>query len=154
MAKNDYCNGCDKDDIDTRVPVELTCCGLILCSLCYLQKWILNGKRCWKETCIRAVWSLSAQWFTSKRTKFNIKSFSHYNFWWLWKKWTVLEMLEWTRSGPTWTTSGPGWTSSGPGWTTSGPTSKFFFEIWPQVNVPKIQDLFIIKDSVEIFFKF
>ena len=42
---------------------------------------------------------------------------------------TVLEMLEWTRSGPTWTTSGPGWTSSGPGWTTSGPTSKFFFEI-------------------------
>ena len=39
-------------------------------------------------------------------------------------------------------------------WTSSGPTSKFFFEIWPQVNVPKIQDLFIIKDSVEIFLKF
>ena len=53
---------------------------------------------------------------------------------------TVLEMLEWTRSGPV--------------WTTSGPTSIFFFEIWPQVNVPKIQDLFIFKDSVEIFFKF
>ena len=31
---------------------------------------------------------------------------------------------------------------------------KFFFEIWPQVHVPKIQDLFIVKDSVEIFFKF
>ena len=63
----------------------------------------------------------------------------------------VLQMLEWTRSGPTLTTSDLGWTNFGPGWTTSGPTS-IFFEIWPRVNVPKIQYLFKIKDSVDLFF--
>ena len=52
---------------------------------------------------------------------------------------SVLETLEWTRSGPPWTRSGPPWTRSGPPWTRTGPTLKFIFKIWNLVCVPKIQ---------------